>query len=242
MTGVTAERGCSRISRPGCTTMARILLIEDEPDIASFVRRGLIYKGFHVDHALTGEAGLNLAREQPPDLVILDLMLPDLDGVEVCRRLRAAGDVPVIMLSARDSVEDKVAGLDAGADDYLTKPFAFDELLARVRAAFRRRQPPSQEVIRVADLRICPSAREVSRGDRPIELTMREYELLEFLARHAGQVMTKDMIFSRVWGYDLMDESNAIKVYVSYLRRKLTANGEPNLIHSVRGIGYIIKS
>lgn len=220
--------------------MTRILLIEDEPHIASFLRRGLIYKGYAVDVAERGEDGLILARAAAPDLVILDLGLPDIDGVEVCRRLHETADTPVIMLTARDSVADKVAGLDAGADDYLTKPFAFDELLARVRAAFRR-QPRSEAQIRVADLTIRPAAREVTRGARPIELTTREYDLLEFLARHAGQVMTKEQIFTRVWGYDLFDESEAIKVYVRYLRRKLNAEGERDLIHSIRGVGYMLK-
>jgi two-component system response regulator MprA len=223
------------------STMARILLIEDEPAIASFVRRGLILKGYQVEHTANGEAGLDAARERPPDLVILDLMLPDLDGVEICRRLRAVDDTPVIMLTARDSIAEKVAGLEAGADDYLTKPFAFDELLARVRAALRRRQPAGTETIRVADLTVRPAAREVRRGDRLVELTAREYDLLELLARNAGQVLTKEQIFTRVWGYDVLDESEAIKVYISYLRRKLNAAGEPDLIHSIRGVGYVLR-
>ena len=221
--------------------MARILVIEDEPDIADFLRRGLIYKGYAVDVACDGQHGLDLARDLDPDLVVLDVALPDIDGVEVCKRLRAGGSVPIIMVTARDSVPDRVAGLDAGADDYVVKPFAFDELLARVRAAFRRQAPAEQEVIKVGDLIIRPRSREVARAGRPIELTTREYELLEFLARHQGQVMTKETIFSRVWGYDLMLESDAIKVYVRYLRRKLNAEGEPDLIHSVRGIGYMLK-
>jgi len=219
----------------------RILLIEDEPDIASFVRRGLTIKGYAVDVAGCGEDGLALARTHRPDLVILDLMLPDIDGVEVCQQLQHGGALPVIMLTARDSVADKVAGLDAGADDYLTKPFAFDELLARVRAAFRRRQPAGEAVLRVADLVIRPGAREVQRGLRTIDLTTREYDLLEFLARHAGQVVTKEQIFTRVWGYDWLDESDAIKVYIRYLRRKLNAAGEPDLIHSFRGVGYMLR-
>lgn len=222
--------------------MARILVIDDEPDIADFVRRGLIYKGFGVDVAHDGSTGLDLARDLEPDLIILDIMLPDIDGVEVCRRLRAAGPVPIIMVTARDAVPDRVNGLDAGADDYVTKPFAFEELLARVRAAFRRQAPAGQEVIKVGDLLIKPSSREVTRAGRRIDLTTREYELLEFLARHQGQVLAKELIFSRVWGYDLMLESDAIKVYVRYLRRKLNAEGETDLIHSVRGIGYMLKA
>jgi two-component system, OmpR family, response regulator MprA len=224
------------------SSTARILLIEDEAPIANFVRRGLTYKGYAVDVAATGEDGLRRASEHPPDLVILDLMLPDMDGVEVCRRLNPRGRLPVIMLTARDSVADKVAGLEAGADDYLTKPFAFDELLARVRVAFRRRQPPADDLIRVGDLTIRPAAREVTRNDRTIELTTREYDLLEFLARRAGEVVTKEQIFTRVWGYDHMDESEAIKVYIRYLRRKLNLEGEADLIHSFRGVGYMLKA
>ncbi len=220
---------------------AHILVVEDEPDIASFVRRGLTYKGYEVDVAADGEAALDAVRRRPPDLVLLDLMLPGIDGVEVCRRLRADGDLPIIVLTARDAVTDKIAGLDAGADDYITKPFVFDELLARIRAALRRRQPAS-ETIQVGDLVIEPDSREVRRGDREIELTAREYDLLEFLARNAGKVMTKEIIFSRVWGYDLDLESDAIKVYVSYLRKKLNAAGEPDLIHVVRGVGYMLKA
>ncbi|HEY8492134.1 MAG TPA: response regulator transcription factor, partial [Dehalococcoidia bacterium] len=161
--------------------------------------------------------------------------------IEVCRRLRGGGDVPIIMVTARDAVTDKIQGLDAGADDYITKPFVFDELLARVRAALRRRTPTGQEVLRVGDLVIKPSSREVFRGDRQVELTTREYELLEFLARHAGQVVTREIIFERVWGYNFEVESDAIKVYIRYLRRKLNAEGERDLIHTVRGIGYMLK-
>jgi two-component system response regulator MprA len=221
--------------------MTRILVVEDEHDIADFIRRGLIYKGYEVDVASDGEQALNLARDHPPDLVLLDLMLPKMDGVEVCRRLRAASDLPIIILTARDSVDDKVRGLDAGGDDYVTKPFSFDELLARVRAALRRRAP-EEETLKVADLTIVPASREVSRKDRPIELTLREYDLLEFLARNAGKVMDKQTIFQRVWGYDFEVEGDAIKVYVRYLRKKLNAQGEPDLIHAVRGVGYIMKA
>ena len=221
--------------------MTRILVVEDEHDIADFIRRGLIYKGYEVDVASDGEQALNLARDHPPDLVLLDLMLPKIDGVEVCRRLRAASDLPIIILTARDSVDDKVRGLDAGGDDYVTKPFSFDELLARVRAALRRRAP-EEETLKVGDLTIVPASREVSRKDRPIELTLREYDLLEFLARNAGKVMDKQTIFQRVWGYDFEIEGDAIKVYVRYLRKKLNAQGEPDLIHAVRGVGYIMKA
>lgn len=221
--------------------MARVLVIEDERDIADFIRRGLVLKGYEVDVAFDAEQGLALARERMPDLVVLDLMLPGVDGIEACRRLRAAGDVPIIMLTARDSVADKVEGLEAGADDYVTKPFAFDELMARIRAALRRKTSAG-EIICVGDLTIRPESREVDRGGRAIELTVREYDLLEYLARNAGKVMNKQAIFEKVWGYDFEIESDAIKVYVRYLRKKLNAAGEPDLIRAVRGIGYMLKS
>jgi len=222
--------------------MARILVIEDEPDIAGFIRRGLALKGYEVTVAPTGEEGLDSARELPPDLVVLDLMLPGMDGVEVCRLLRLQSDVAIIMLTARDSVADKVDGLDAGADDYITKPFVFDELLARVRSALRRKAGLSQEVLTIGDLSIRPASREVERAGRRIELTAREYELLEFLARNAGTVVTKETIFEKVWGYEFESESDAIKVYVRYLRKKLNASGERDLIHSIRGVGYMLKA
>jgi DNA-binding response OmpR family regulator len=171
-------------------------------------------------------------------------MLPDMDGVEVCKRLRAADQVPIIMLTARDALSDKVEGLEAGADDYMTKPFEFEELVARIRVALRRKSAgkASAELIKIADLTINPMSREVSRGDRAIELTAREFELLEFLARHAGQVVSKETLFERVWGYNFDVESDAIKVYVSYLRKKLNANGEKDLIKAVRGVGYVLKA
>jgi two-component system response regulator MprA len=222
-------------------SMTRVLVVEDEEDIAHFIRRGLLYKGYEVDVALDGEEALAAARDRPPDLVVLDLMLPGLDGVEVCRRLRTDGDVPIIILTARDAVSDKVEGLDAGADDYLTKPFAFDELLARVRAALRRRHPP-EEVITVGDLTIRPASREVFRGGREVGLTKREYELLELLARNAGHVVSKEVIFEKVWGFDYEGESDAIKVYIRYLRKKLDAAGGPDLIRAVRGVGYMLKA
>jgi len=222
--------------------MTRLLVVEDEPNIAEFIRRGLVYKGYEIEVAGTGEEALDLARERPPDLVILDLMLPGMDGIEVCRRLRAADDVPIIVLTARDKTGDKVEGLEAGADDYVTKPFAFDELLARVRAALRRRAPAGEEVLKVADLVIRPASREVRRGDREIRLTAREYDLLELLARYADKVVSRETIFEKVWGYDFEAESDAVKVYISYLRRKLNAAGERDMIHAVRGVGYILKA
>ena len=221
--------------------MTRILVIEDEADIAQFIKRGLLYKGYEVDIALSGEQALSIALEHPPDVAILDLMLPDMQGIEVCRRLRAASDVPIIMLTARDAVSDKVEGFEAGADDYLTKPFAFDELLARVRAMLRRRSP-SEEVIKVGDLIIRLASREVTRGGRNIELTKREYDLLELLARNAGRVVNKEVIFEKVWGFSYEPESDAIKVYGRYLRKKLNAPGQPDLIRAVRGVGYMLKN
>jgi len=221
--------------------MTRILVVEDEEGIADFLRRGLILSGYEVDVVYDGESALSRAREQMPDVVVLDLMLPGLDGVEVCRRLRAASDLPIIVLTARDAVSDKVQALNAGADDYLTKPFAFDELLARVRAALRR-SGPSEEILTVGDLTIRPASREVERAGRTIELTTREYELLEYLARHAGKVVDKRAIFEKVWGFDFDGESDAIKVYIRYLRRKLNAPGERDPIRAVRGVGYILKA
>ena len=221
----------------------RVLLVEDEEQIADFVRRGLTFKGYAVEVAHTGEAGLDAARDNPPDIVLLDVMLPGMSGVEVCSRLRVGLDpqLPVIMLTAKDSTEDKIEGLDAGADDYIAKPFMFEELLARMRAALRRRQPQGREVLRVGDVTLNTAAREVFRGGRRVELTAREYDLLEFLVRHAGQVVTREAIFERVWGYTYDIDSDAVKVYISYLRSKLTAGGEPDLIQTVRGIGYLLK-
>ena len=223
--------------------MPRVLVVEDEPNIADPIRRGLIYKGYEVEVADSGEQALDLARERPPDLVILDLMLPGMDGLEVCRRMRAADSMPIIMLTARDSTSDKVEGLEAGADDYVTKPFEFDELLARVRAALRRKETSTAETeISLGDLVINRASREVRRGQRNIDLTPREYDLLEFLARNAGRVVTKETLFEKVWGYDFEVESDAVKVYIRYLRKKLNDAGEPDLIRSVRGVGYILKA
>ena len=222
--------------------MTRVLVVEDEHNIADFIRRGLTYQGYEVEVAYNGEQALRTAQDHLPDLVILDLMLPDIDGVEVCQRLRSADDLPIIMLTARDAVSDKVEGLEAGADDYMTKPFEFPELLARVRVALRRRAPSSKEEIRIEDLIVRPASREVFRGSREIQLTAREFELLEYLARHGGQVVTKETLFERVWGYDFDVESDAIKVYISYLRKKLNAQGERDLIHAIRGVGYVLKA
>lgn len=220
----------------------RILLIEDEVGIADFVKRGLIYEGYRVDVAYDGQQGLDMARDTPPDMVILDWMLPGLDGLEVCKRLRAASDVPILMLTAKEDVSDRVQGLDAGADDYLVKPFVFDELVARIRALFRRATPVSHpEVLRFADLTLDTGTHRAQRGDRFIDLTAKEYELLELFMRNPRRVLTREMIFDRVWGYDFGGESNIIEVYVRYLRQKTEDNGEPRLVHTVRGVGYVLR-
>jgi two-component system, OmpR family, response regulator MprA len=220
---------------------ARILIIEDEDRIRQFLQRGLSFEGYRVDAAADGTAGLELARDNPPDLVLLDIMLPGIDGIEVCRRLRAASDVPILMLTAKEAIEDRVAGLDAGADDYLVKPFAFDELVARVRALLRRVQPAQPQVFRFADLELDTGTRQGRRGDRIFDLTAKEYELLELFMRHPRQVLTREQIFDTVWNYDFGGESNIIEVYVRYLRQKTEAEGGSRLIHTVRGIGYVLR-
>lgn len=220
---------------------ARILIIEDDEAILRFLRRGLAYEGYQVDTATDGQSGLALARDNPPDLVVLDLMLPGIDGIEVCRRLRAGGPVPILILTAKDSVTDRVQGLDMGADDYMTKPFNLDELLARIRALLRRSQPARPQVLRFADLSLDTGTRQASRGDRIIPLTAKEYELLELFMRHPRQVLTREMIFDRVWGYDFGGESNIIEVYIRYLRQKLEGAGEARLLHTVRGMGYVLR-
>lgn len=220
---------------------ARILVIEDEERIAQVIQRALAFEGYRVDVAGDGQAGLDRAREAMPDLVVLDLMLPKVDGVEVCRRLRAAGNVPIIMLTAKDTVADRVRGLDAGADDYLTKPFDLDELLARVRALLRRATPAAPEVLYFADLALDTGTRRARRGPREIELTAKEYELLELFMRNPRQVLTRERIFDRVWGYDFGGESNIIEVYIRYLRQKVESPGEPKLLHTVRGVGYVLR-
>jgi len=218
-----------------------ILVIEDEARIADLLRRGLTFEGFRVSVAGDGPSGLSIARDDPPDLVILDWMLPGLDGLEVCKRLRAAGSVPIIMLTAKESVPDRVAGLNAGADDYMVKPFAFDELLARIRVQLRRSRPQPTETWHFADLTMNSATREVMRGQRKIELTTKEYDLLELFLRHPRQVLTREVIYDRIWSYDFGGESNIIEVYVRYLRQKLEAGGEPRLIQTVRGVGYALR-
>lgn len=219
----------------------RVLVIEDEERIRQFLQRGLSYEGYRVDIASDGPAGLDLARENPPDLVLLDLMLPGMDGLEVCRRLRSGGDLPILMLTAKEAIEDRVAGLDAGADDYLVKPFAFDELLARIRALLRRVQPSKPEIYRFEDLELDTGTRQGKRGENLFDLTAKEYELLELFMRNPRRVLTRDVIYDRVWGYDFGGESNIIEVYVRYLRQKTETDDLPRLIHTVRGIGYVLR-
>ncbi len=219
----------------------RILIIEDEDRILQFLRRGLTYEGYRVETAADGPTGLSLAREKPPDVVILDWMLPGMDGLEVCRRLRAGGGVPILMLTAKDAVVDRVTGLDAGADDYLVKPFEFDELVARIRALLRRARPEGVELLSFGDLRLDTGTHQGFRGDRAFELTAKEYELLELLLHHPKQVLTREVIYDRVWGYNFGGESNIIEVYIRYLRQKSEEGGEPRLIHTVRGVGYVLR-
>jgi len=219
----------------------RVLVVDDDPKIVSLLKRGLAYEGYTVDTASDGTEALAKAREREPDLVILDIMMPGIDGVEVSRRLRQGGDVPILMLTAKGTVADRVAGLDSGADDYLVKPFDFDELLARVRALLRRRQPKEGELLRFSDLSLNTATREVMRGNDVIELTAQEFDLLEFFMRHPRQVLKRDAIYGRVWGYDFGGESNVIEVYVRYLRSKLEAGGHSRLIYTVRGVGYVLR-
>jgi two-component system response regulator MprA len=228
-------------TKAGGFMTARILVIEDDEAILKFLRRGLAYEGYQVDTALDGQSGLALSLDNQYDLVVLDLMLPGIDGLEVCRRLRAGGPVPILILTAKDAVTDRIQGLDIGADDYMTKPFNLDELLARIRALLRRAQPSRPQVLRFADLSLDTGTRQASRGDRIISLTAKEYELLELFLRHPRQVLTRDMIFDRVWGYDFGGESNIIEVYIRYLRQKLEADDEDRLIHTVRGMGYVLR-
>jgi len=219
----------------------RILIIEDDEGISKVLRRSLVYEGYQVDTALDGESGLNLNRDNHPDLVVLDWMLPGMDGLEVCRRLREIGSVPILMLTAKEALEDRIHGLDAGADDYMVKPFELDELLARVRALLRRTQVERAPVLSFGDLSLDTSTRQATRKNRVIMLTAKEYDLLELFMRHPRQVLTRELIFDRVWGYDFGGESNVLDVYIRYLRQKLESQGESRLIHTVRSVGYVLR-
>ncbi|MDD5594577.1 MAG: response regulator transcription factor [Candidatus Margulisbacteria bacterium] len=217
----------------------KILLIEDEKKVANFIRSGLKSEGFAVDAASDGEEGLFLAQEGSFDLIILDILLPKVDGITVCKKLRAAGkSVPIIMLTAKDSVEDRVRGLDAGADDYLTKPFSFAELLARVRALTRRHKGAGQAKLKIGNLTLDPETFEVERGGKKITLSATEFRLLKFLMENSGRVVTKAMILENVWGYDFSPESNIVDVYIKYLRDKIDKGFKSSFIQTVRGIGY----
>lgn len=219
----------------------RILIIEDDEAIQRILKRALTYEGYMVEAALDGESGLKLFRESRPDLVVLDWMLPGIDGLEVCQRLRAASKVPILMLTAKDTVQDRVQGLDAGADDYIVKPFQVEEFLARVRALLRRTEAERAPVLKFSDLELDTRTRQARRGQRVIPLTAREFDLLELFMRHPRQVLTREMIFDRIWGYDFSGESNVLDVYIRYLRQKLEAEGEPRLIHTLRSVGYVLR-
>ncbi len=221
---------------------AHILVVDDDPRITETWRRALAYDGYSVDVAHTGPGALQKALERPPDLYILDLMLPGMTGFEICERLRNSGDqTPILMVTAKDAVTDRVKGLDTGADDYLVKPVQLVELMARVRALLRRRNPEQNEVLRFADLELNTGMRVAHRGQREIELSTTEYELLQLFMRRPRQVLTRDIIMDRVWGYDFGGDSNVLEVYVGYLRSKLEAANEPRLLHTVRGAGYVLR-
>ena len=222
--------------------MPRILVIDDDPTVTSVLKRGLAYEGFTVDTAGTGAQGLAIARDHAPDLVILDVMLPGLDGFQVLERLRNAdAELPVMMLTARDGPADQVRGLDQGADDYVVKPFTLDVLAARVKALLRRREKDAPEVLRFADLSLDTGTRRACRTVRDIELTATEYEVLRQFLLHPRRVLPKHFLMDRVWGYDMEGSSNVLEVYVKQLRQKLEADGEPRLIHTFRGAGYVLR-
>jgi two-component system response regulator MprA len=225
--------------------LVRVLVVDDDRSVRESLRRSLQFNGYEVVTASDGlEALETIAKQQRFDIIVLDVMMPRLDGLETCRRLRALGEeVPIIVLTARDAVSDRVSGLDAGADDYLPKPFALEELLARLRALLRRAQPVGTdgEAMTFADLSLDPLTREVRRGDRSISLTRTEFNLLELLLRHPKQVLTRQQILEDVWGYDFPTTANSLEVYVGYLRRKTEAEGEHRLIHTVRGVGYTLR-
>lgn len=224
------------------TQSVRILVVEDDEEIADVLRRSLRAEGHEVRTAGDGVDGLSAAEQFIPDLVILDLGLPRLDGMEVCRRLRAESDAPILILTARSETEDRVGGLDSGADDYLVKPFERTELLARIRALLRRRPPRGSASLVIGDLSVNPDTREVRRSEREIELTNREFELLEYLARNQKLVVSRERLLEDVWGYDPFEQTNTIDVFISNLRRKLEAGGEPRLLHTKRGAGYVLKA
>ncbi len=224
---------------------AHILIVDDDTRVTSALRRTLAYEGYQVSVAADGEGALSIARTKPPDVVILDLMLPGIDGLEVCRRLRASDDaVAVLMLTARDAVADRVSGLETGADDYLVKPFALEELLARIKALLRRRSPPDmvREVLCFADLELDTATRQAKRGTRTIELSTTEYELLTLFLRNPRIVLTRAVLMDRIWGRDFAGGPNVLEVYIGHLRSKLEQHGEKRLIQTVRGAGYVLRT
>jgi len=221
---------------------SQVLIVEDETKLAQFIELELKSEGYQVKIATNGFDGLTQARESTPDLLILDWMLPGISGLEICQRLRQTGStVPIIILTAKDETSDRVAGLDAGADDYVVKPFSVEELLARIRVHLRRTQDEETDTLQFGDLKLNSSTWEVYRGDRAIELTAKEFELLRYLLNHPRQVLTRDQILDRIWGYDFIGDSNIIEVYIRYLRLKLEAEGESRLIQTVRGVGYVLR-
>ena len=221
---------------------SHILVVEDEAKLAQFIKLELEFEKYDVTVASDGFSGLSAARESEPDLILLDWMLPGISGPEICRRLRQTGSkIPIILLTAKDEVKDRVEGLDAGADDYVIKPFSIEELLARVRASLRRDREEDTDLLQFEDLTLNKATREVYRGKRGIELTAKEFDLLEYLIAHPRQVLTRDQILERVWGYDFMGDSNIIEVYIRYLRLKLEAEAEQRLIQTVRGVGYVLR-
>ena len=220
----------------------RLLVVEDEPKVAGFVRQGLTEEGYAVDVATDGETGLAMVLDRVHDLIILDIQLPKMDGLRVLQEIRRARvTTPVLLLTVRATIEEKVLGLDAGADDYLTKPFAFQELVARVRALLRRRSEATPPVLQIADLTLDPARRAVSRGGERIDLTPREFALLDYFMRHPGRVLTRTMIAEHVWDYSFDSTTNVIDVYVNYLRKKIDTDRQPKLLHTIRGVGYVLK-
>jgi two-component system response regulator MprA len=218
-----------------------VLVVDDDAKIAAALRRALIYEGYQVEVAPDGAIALARARERMPDLAILDVMMPGIDGLEVTRRLRAEGDLPILMLTAKDGTADRVRGLDSGADDYLVKPFAYEELLARVRALLRRRAPRTRRTLRYSDVLMDVGTREVHRAEQLIPTTAKEFDLLQHFLRNPGQVLRREQLLDAVWGFDFGASSNVVDVYVGYLRQKLEQGGRPRLLQTVRGVGYILK-
>jgi two-component system, OmpR family, response regulator MprA len=219
----------------------KILVIEDDVNIADFLKRGLSQKGFNTNVSFTGIQGLETAKSFRPDIAILDLMLPDVDGIDICRELRSRGDVGIIILTARHMLQDRVLGLEAGADDYLSKPFAFEELVARIRSLLRRKKSSLDEIICIGDLQVDTSHRQVNRGTRSVKLTTREFEILKLLAENAGRPVRRETILERIWGDEFQTDTDPVKSYITFLRRKLNAGGEKDLIRALRGYGYVLE-